>query len=166
MALAQGNVRAAQSFVGQTLPDYFASTECKAFCSSPEPQECPQDALYAYTSQSAGGIAQRAKDNSARLILDYEHQRIVGLITFTSRAVHPGIVCVGLAIDPKRRRQGYGKAALRIAMDTARAAPNIQALHVVVPAGHTVAAHSVLFGFTPLSSCSDNGPQRWSLTFA
>lgn len=163
-------MKAAQSFVGQTLPSYFASAECSASCFDPDLQIHPRDVHDAHTSRpasSSSSSAERTRNSFTRLILDYEHQRIVGLISFAAGAAEPGVVQIGLAIDPARRRQGYGKAALRIVLDTARSDPNVHTLHIVLPADHTIAAHLAnLVGFTPFSPHSDDGAQRWSLNLA
>ena len=67
-----------------------------------------------------------------RLVVDSRTGTVVGRAGFHGRPDENGMVEIGYAIDPKWRRQGHARAAVRILLDAAKADPSVRVVRASV----------------------------------
>ncbi|GAA1888524.1 hypothetical protein GCM10009715_38020 [Paeniglutamicibacter psychrophenolicus] len=116
-ALAGGDLEAARGMTTLPLTGYLVAGECRGVWRRRLAQIAmnPGDAAWV-----------------TRLAVDLGSGSIVGRAGFHGPPNEDGMVEVGYAIDPDRRRRGHARAALEILLEVARAHPGVAVVRATV----------------------------------
>lgn len=128
-ALADGDLAAADRTSPVPLTPYLAGPECRSAWARRAHQVVEDPA-------SAGWITGIVWDSDRRLA--------VGRAGFHGPPDHAGMVEVGYSIDPRYRRQGYARAALRALVDRATREPGVTTVRASVSPDNVASRDLVL----------------------
>ena len=128
-ALAEGDQAAAERTSPVPLSPYLAGPECRRVWARRATQVA-EDPV--------------AADWVTGVVWDPERQLAVGRAGYHGPPDADGLVEVGYAIDPRYRRQGYARAALRALLARAAADPDVRTLRATVAPDNVASRDLVL----------------------
>lgn len=146
-ALALADLTAAQAATGTPLSPWLVDPVCLGVWR--------MRAAQVLTDPGAAGWV-------TGVVLDADDLAPVGRAGFHGPPDERGMVEVGYAIDPARRRQGYGSAVLAALVGRARAEPAVQVVRASVAPGNTASLALVTrAGFVQVGEQEDeeDGPE-------
>lgn len=142
VALANGDLTAANAVSPVLLPEYFAGPECRAVWRRRSKQVAEDPASAAWVT----GV-----------IWDERHQVAVGRAGYHGPPDSSGMVEIGYAVDPMYRRRGYARAALEALLQRAAREPQVRTVRVTISPDN-VASYQLAsqYGFTEVGEQWDD----------
>jgi RimJ/RimL family protein N-acetyltransferase len=160
-ALAQGDQSSAQSRLLSTGVPAVWPLESSAGHDPPAPVLTPYlvsaESRRTWVVRSAQLAADPASaDWITRVVYDPDRQLVVGKAGFHGPPDASGMVEIGYAIDPLRRRRGYARAAVEVMLQHARSRPEVRTVRASIsPDNHPSLNLVAQYGFVAVGEQID-----------